>query len=172
MSTSPTYVLDANVFIEAKRRYYALDLCPGFWDALLWHQVQGAIGSIDRVRAELLRGGDDLTDWVERTMPAVCFASTDSQDVVDRFGEIVAWVQAQPQFLPAAKAESARSADAWLIAYAKVTGRILVTHEVLAPGAQKNVPMPNVCEAFGVPYLDTFEMLRSLQTRFTWLSPA
>jgi len=25
------YILDANVFIEAYKRYYAFDLCPGFW---------------------------------------------------------------------------------------------------------------------------------------------
>jgi hypothetical protein len=26
------YVLDANIFIEAKQRYYGLDFCPAFWD--------------------------------------------------------------------------------------------------------------------------------------------
>ncbi len=25
------YLLDANVFIEAKNLYYAFDICPGFW---------------------------------------------------------------------------------------------------------------------------------------------
>lgn len=28
------FLLDTNVFIEAHQRYYGLDLCPGFWDAL------------------------------------------------------------------------------------------------------------------------------------------
>lgn len=28
------YLLDANVFIEAKNRYYGFDLAPGFWDWL------------------------------------------------------------------------------------------------------------------------------------------
>ncbi len=26
------YLFDANVFIEAKNRYYAFDICPGFWE--------------------------------------------------------------------------------------------------------------------------------------------
>ncbi|MBF0147506.1 MAG: DUF4411 family protein [Magnetococcales bacterium] len=26
------YLLDSNVFIEAKNRYYAFDICPGFWE--------------------------------------------------------------------------------------------------------------------------------------------
>lgn len=25
------FLLDANVFIEAKNRYYGFDICPGFW---------------------------------------------------------------------------------------------------------------------------------------------
>jgi hypothetical protein len=29
------YVLDADVFIEASRRYYAFDIAPKFWDSLI-----------------------------------------------------------------------------------------------------------------------------------------
>jgi hypothetical protein len=29
------YLLDSNVFIEAYRRYYSFDICPGFWDCLV-----------------------------------------------------------------------------------------------------------------------------------------
>ncbi len=31
---SSFFVLDSNIFIEAHRRYYAFDICPGFWDSL------------------------------------------------------------------------------------------------------------------------------------------
>ena len=34
MSGSRKYALDANVFIEAKNRYYRFNLCPGYWQAL------------------------------------------------------------------------------------------------------------------------------------------
>jgi len=27
-----TYLLDTNVFIEAKNRYYGFGFCPAFWD--------------------------------------------------------------------------------------------------------------------------------------------
>ena len=46
----PVYVLDANIFIEAKQRYYAFDVCPGFWEALVWHHGNGPIISVDRVK--------------------------------------------------------------------------------------------------------------------------
>ena len=47
-----TYVLDANVFIEAARRYYAFDLAPVFWESILQHAAHGRIYSIDRVKKE------------------------------------------------------------------------------------------------------------------------
>ena len=39
MSEVPArFVLDANAFIQAKRRFYPFDVCPGYWGALVWHQ--------------------------------------------------------------------------------------------------------------------------------------
>ena len=50
MSTIPDrYVLDANVFIQAKRKFYGFDFCPGYWSTLIWHQEQGRVCSIDKV---------------------------------------------------------------------------------------------------------------------------
>ena len=61
MSATPEkFVLDANVFIQAKRRFYAFDFCPGSWDMLIWHQQHERLCSIDKVQNEILRGGDDL----------------------------------------------------------------------------------------------------------------
>jgi hypothetical protein len=31
-----SYLLDANVFIAAKRMHYGFDFCPAFWD---WHML-------------------------------------------------------------------------------------------------------------------------------------
>jgi hypothetical protein len=54
MTSPPRYVLDANVFIEAHKRYYAFDICPGYWAALIAQHHSGLVCSIDRVRDELL----------------------------------------------------------------------------------------------------------------------
>ena len=32
-------------------------------------------------------------------------------------------------------------------------------------------PIPNVCDALGVFYANTFEMLRALETQFLWQEP-
>jgi len=77
------------------------------------------------------------------------------------------WVQAQDQFLDAAKTNFATVADGWLVAYAKAREYIVVTHELPAADARKKVPIPNVCEALGVSYVDTFTMLRELGVRFS-----
>jgi hypothetical protein len=169
MPNARNFLLDANVFIEAKRRYYAFDLCPGFWECLVWHHSGACrILSIDRVKQELDHGEDDLKDWAASSAPSSCFASTNDSSVIDEYGRIITWVQEQSQFLPEAKAEFAAGADGWLIAHAKVNNLILVTHETLAPEARRKVPMPNVCEAFAVAYVDTFDMLRELETSFSW----
>lgn len=160
------YALDANVFIEAHRRYYALDLCPGFWDCLQHYCGTHRVLSIDRVRIEIL-DGDELADWVADA-PATLFASTADAEVARVFGEMMLWVQDQPQFLEAAKAEFARAADGWLVAFAAVHGATVVTHEVFSANARRRVPIPNVCREFGVAYANTFDMLRSLEVRFGW----
>ncbi|HEY2122249.1 MAG TPA: DUF4411 family protein, partial [Chthoniobacterales bacterium] len=57
------YLLDSNVFIEAKNKYYQFSLCPGFWDWLVRENANGKIFSHDRVLSELVGYGDDLSQW-------------------------------------------------------------------------------------------------------------
>jgi hypothetical protein len=110
-----TYVLDTNVFIEAARRYYAFDIAPPFWESLVQHAANGRIYSIDRVKQELERGKDELATWATSQFNDA-FASTDEEDVIQFYSEVISWVQAQEQFLDAAKADFAAVADGWLVA--------------------------------------------------------
>lgn len=82
--SSDVYVLDANVFIEASRRYYAFDLAPGFWSSLIHHANSGRIKSIDRIKQELERGKDDLTEWINHNFHEA-FASTNDADILDSY---------------------------------------------------------------------------------------
>jgi len=158
------FVLDANVFIEAKNHYYRFDLAPGFWESLIFHANNGRIESIDRVRGELERGNDELAEWIKGQFHRA-FVSTDEEDVDESYRKIMEWVNTQRQFTDAAKADFARSPDGWLVAYAGAKGRTVVTHEVLKPDVKIKVPIPNVCRAFNVPFVDTFEMLQILGVR-------
>jgi len=87
--------------------------------------------------------------------------------LLNHMGGVVTWVQSQSQYTNAAKADFAKGADGWLVAYAMAKGRVLVTHEVLASDARRKVPIPNICEPFHIRYVDTFVMLRELGVRFS-----
>ncbi len=163
---SEVYLLDASVLIEAKRRYYAFDICPGFWNALELQHSKGTVASVDRVKDEIERGKDELSKWAVSTIPAEFFRDTGTSEVVNRYSQIAAWVQNQQQFFPEAKSKFISGADGWLVAYAKVNQLTVVTQEVHRPDARKDVPIPNVCIAFDVHHKDTFEMLRAIKTRF------
>ena len=43
------YLVDSDVLLTAKNRYYGFDICPGFWKSLLEHHQGGHIFSILRV---------------------------------------------------------------------------------------------------------------------------
>jgi len=164
MIICPVYLLDTNVFVTAAETYYAFDIAPGFWNALVEQAKAGHVLSIDRVREELERQEDTLSDWARTTFNQ-WFASTNQADVVEVYRGIIEWVIRQEQFRDYAKVQFARGADGWLIAYAKAKRCIVVTHEQFSSDAQKKVPIPNVCRQFGVPYVDTFIMLRNCGIR-------
>jgi Domain of unknown function (DUF4411) len=44
-----TYLLDANVFIQAKNLQYGFDFCPAFWDWLDEQAAADQVGSIEKV---------------------------------------------------------------------------------------------------------------------------
>ncbi len=171
MSVGKRYVLDANVFIQAHKAHYAFGICPGFWRALVRQCKAKKVCSIDRIKAELVVLSDPLADWARQTPPEDFFKGTMDRNVLDAFSKMVQWVQNEPQFTPEAKAEFSSVADGWLIAFAKVNGLVVVTHEVFAPEVRRKVPIPNVCLEFDVEYCDPFEMLHELKEQFILKRP-
>ncbi len=171
----PLFVLDTNVFIEAHRRYYALDLCPGFWKCLTHYCYENRVRSIDRVGGEIIANPnqsqgmnpnpDQLSKWAKQA-PDDLFVSTAEESIINTFMEMNKWVRENEQFQPQAKEKFARVADGWVAAYAKVYNNVVVTHEVFSADVKKRVPLPNVCQQFGVKCYDTFAMLRTLEVCF------
>ena len=102
-------VLDTNIFLEAHRRYYAQDICPGFWECLRHYALKGSLLSIDRVLKEILEP-DEVAKWA-RQAPDELFASTAEQPVIDAFKQMQSWAQGNTQFRVEAREEFARVAD-------------------------------------------------------------
>lgn len=152
------FLVDANVLIEAKNRYYAFDIAPGFWAWLDRAHGQGTACSIDSVRDELLRGDDELATWAgdhrEFFLPL-------DQRTTSHFGVLTRWVADQGYLQSAINAFTGKDADFQLIAYAMEHGCTVATHERSKPNARRRVMIPDVCIAMDVPTADTFEMMRA-----------
>jgi hypothetical protein len=160
-NSSPQYVVDSDVLIQAHRSYYAFDICSGFWNAIINHQH--IVASIDKVFDEINAGSgqDELKRWVRNQVQTTFFLSTNDSDVTNQYGLIVNWVNGRPYTLPA-KAEFMAVADGWLIAFAKAKNRILVTQETPQPQSLNKVKIPDVCNGIGVRCIGTFDLLRAL----------
>ena len=59
------YLLDANVFIQAKNLHYGFDFCPAFWDWLIEKNGKNEVFSIEKVGDEIDAGDDDLSAWAK-----------------------------------------------------------------------------------------------------------
>ena len=128
---------------------------------MVWHANEGRILSIDRVKKELEKHEDELWNWIHDDF-GHAFASTDDVDVITAYRDMMEWAQRQSRFTSAARSGFASGADAWLVAYAKAKHCVVVTHETRDPRCKVRVKIPDVCDAFGVPYTNTFDMLREL----------
>lgn len=151
------YLVDANVLIEAKNRYYAFDIAPGFWVWLDRAHGHDVVCSIAEVRDELLEGDDDLSQWAQAN--AAFFRGID-QGTQRHFTDLTTWAYSR-SFTQAALAQfTSDNADYLLIAYAREHQYVVVTHEQSHPDARRRVLIPDACTAMGVSTVDTFQMLR------------
>ncbi len=57
------YLLDANVFIQAKNLHYGLDFCPAFWEWLIAGNQAKRVFSIEKISDEIAAGDDELSEW-------------------------------------------------------------------------------------------------------------
>ncbi len=156
-----TYLLDANVFIQAKNLQYGLDFCPAFWDWLILQNAAEKVFSIDKVEDELSAGADELTTWAQK-QPNL-FRKTDS-NAIAQFGDISQWVTSQ-SYEQAAISNFFQVADFYLIAHALAENYVVVTHEIPA-NSFKRIKIPNVCAGLKLQFMTPYEMLRREQARF------
>lgn len=157
------YLVDANVLIEAKNRYYAFDIAPGFWAWLDYAHQHSMVCSIDAVRDELLHGNDQLADWA-RTNTSLFHAI--DQGTTRHFRALTTWATSRNFTQGALSDFTGNNADYLLVAYAREHHHTVVTHERSQPGARSRVLVPDACMAMGVDTTDTFEMLRRTGARF------
>ncbi|MES2365749.1 MAG: DUF4411 family protein [Pseudomonadota bacterium] len=162
------YLLDTNVFIEAQNRYYANDICPGFWNWLDHAMDAGGLASITSVYDELADKDDYLAEWVRNRRDTGWFLDVTDTVTQQSFAEVVQFVESVPRYSRPHKDAFLRKADPWLVAMARTKGFVVVTHESFNAETTK-VKIPNVCQNFNIDYHDTFQVLRGMAASFSWV---
>lgn len=156
------YLLDSDVFIQAKNLHYGFDFCPAFRDWLLAANARGEVFSTGRVRDELVAGADSLADWARARNPGF-FVEPDAQ-TLPHLARVSQWTLTQ-NYEPAAINTFLQVADYYLVSQALARGYVVVTHEV--PGnSPRRIKIPEVCIGLNVRCINPFEMLRRAQARF------
>jgi len=157
-----SYLLDTNVFVQAHRYFYPFDFVPGFWDWLEREHLKGTLASIAFVASELTDGTDVLADWARDRAGSEWFLEEDDQATQRCFQEVVDWVSLPSQgYQERVQGEFLSGADPWLIAKAKATGAIIVSHEKLDLQIRKKVLIPTVCHSLGVQCIDIYALMRT-----------
>lgn len=156
------YLLDSNVFIQAKNLHYGFDFCPAFWDWLIQQNTAGKVISLEKVGDELAAGADDLSEWAGERGPGF-FVKLDAA-ILPVLTRVSNWAISQ-RYDPAAVNTFLQVADYYLVSHALAHGHTIVTHEKPAPLA-KIIKIPTACIALGVKCMTPFEMLRHERARF------
>jgi uncharacterized protein DUF4411 len=156
------YLLDANVFIQAKNLHYGLDFCPAFWDWLIDRNAAGTVFSIEKVGDEIAAVGDALATWAAARGPDF-FVRPDAP-VIPSLGVVSTWAAGQ-RYEPAAVNTFLQVADYYLVAHALAHAHTVVTHEVASPSTKK-IKIPDACIGLGVKCMTPYEMLRVERARF------
>ena len=132
------YLLDANVFIQAKNLHYGFDFCPAFWDWLVVQNEAGKVASIEKVGDELRAGEDALATWAAERGNDFFLRPDDA--VVPALGTVSGWVSgsgyqpASPPFFRSPTTGSLRTL--WL-----TTAPLLLTRFPLTPSTRSRFRM-------------------------------
>jgi hypothetical protein len=160
-----TYLLDANVFIQAQNQYYGFDIVPAFWDWLIAANGAGIVFSVEKVGDELFGYGDELSDWAKERAKAGGFFLQPDDAVLAALKDLALWARTQ-SFTDAAINEFLQAADYYLVAHAYAHGHLVVTQEIFEPAITKKIKIPNACNGMGVEWMNTYAMLRTEGAKF------
>lgn len=158
------YLVDSNVFIDAKNKHYAFDIVPGFWDWLDRAHHGGKVFTVQAVADEVIAGGDDLSAWM-KSRP-VSFRLPPDQHDQDSLARLSQLMVGDTRYEPAAVSTFLGLADYFLVGQGHARGWKVVTHETPGLPSRKRVKIPDACRAMGVACMSPFAMLRAESARF------
>jgi hypothetical protein len=148
------FVFDTSALVRLNS-YYP-DVFPAFWQNFNKAVTDGEVLSTREVLRELDREVEDhILTWAKDNARIFTVPTADQLNYVAR-------ILAIPHFqqLIGKKQQLAGTpvADPFVIAFAGVLGGTVVTEELKKPNAAK---IPNVCESFGIPFVNLEGFMRA-----------
>ena len=157
------YLLDSNIFIESHNIHYHPNFCEGFWDWITKGFEANIFFSIDKVKVELLRHNDDLSQRIkDHSIPSDFFIKSLGDPLITQsYGHLMDWLNSTTNFTPKAVSDfqSVSGADSFLIAAAMSYDYIIVTKETSDPNCKKRVKIPDAAKANSVQCITLHQLL-------------
>ncbi len=93
MNLNSRYLIDANVFIQAKNFHYRFEFCQGFWQWLNEAHYAGLVFSIDTVRQEINDGDKDdpVRLWADALPESFFIADKHDTTVMQAYRQVMQW---------------------------------------------------------------------------------
>ena len=160
MSPEPElkFSIDTSSLIQAWSRAYPPDSFPTFWDKMDGFVDKRVIVAPDVVLTELKKKDDDLYKWA-KDREENFFHSIGDTDIQKAVKDILS------NFERLVDTKRGRSgADPFVIALAKVTGRTVVTNELI--GKPQKPSIVDVCRHYNIECINLLEMIRKLGLKF------
>jgi Domain of unknown function (DUF4411) len=161
------YLFDADVLIVAKNNYYNPEIVPAFWQWILEGHQLGYFYSIDKVSDELKRGNEE--DFLHQFAieHSDVFLPSNEIGCITEYAKLQTWANTiwthGKKSNKTSKATEAfaseTKADAFLVAYAKANGFIIVTNETSDMQCQTNVKIPDAANFCNVKTINLYRLL-------------
>jgi hypothetical protein len=153
------FCLDTSALINSWNKLYPIDVFPTFWRTLEAWIVDGRVIAPEEVLREIERKDDELYAWAKEWK---CMFRPPVEEVQEELREILA---SHLRLLDTKRGR--HEADPWVIAQAKVAKATVVTEELASTEEEPKSPkIPDMCRRFGIPWVQTLDLLRTMKLRF------
>ena len=135
------YLLDSDVFIQAKNLHYGFDIVPAWWDWLSQSHHAERVFTVEACRDEVMAGADELSTWMAN-QPA-SFAIKPQASDQPALTQVSQWAANAAQYRQGAAAQFLAAGDYFLVSQALSLGYTVVTHEEPAPLGKTRIKIVN-----------------------------
>ena len=147
------YIIDSNIFIQAKNRDYPFEFFPGIWEWFDQKIVCHDFLLLKPVYDELSSGNDSLADWVTQYRSYVTDLNESCYRQIGIIVEHVRTTYPDPKYWPG------------FLDVADANQSVIVTNELAKIGCKKP-KIPAVSAAVGVKCLSLLELFQATQPKF------